>query len=113
MAFRLRTNITDAVSWQIPAVQILETKDVKLETELKWHIYPPVVILVLGALKRQVLINYVVQGLLNWRNNVTRLQLCLSILTNYQFLHLQKGVRKIPSVVLFYLCFVSSNQTEI
>ena len=35
LAFRLMRNITDAVSWQIPAVQILETKGVKLETGRK------------------------------------------------------------------------------
>ena len=69
--------------------------------------------LILEVLKRQVLISYFVQGLLHWRNNVTWLQLCLSILANYQFLYLQTRVRKIPSVVLSYLCFVSWNQTEI
>jgi hypothetical protein len=37
-------DITDAVSWRVPAVQILETKGVKLETGRKWHIYTPVVI---------------------------------------------------------------------
>jgi len=39
---------------------------------------------------------------------------CLnSRLANYQFLHLQTSVRNIPSIVLRYLCFVGSNQTEI
>jgi len=65
------------------------------------------------VLKSQVLISYFVQGSLNWRNNVIWLQLCLSTLANYQFLHLQSSVRKIPSVVLGYLCLVSSKQTEI
>jgi len=69
--------------------------------------------LILEVLKSQVLISYFVQGFFNWRNNVIWLQICLSILANYQFLHLQKGVRKIPSVVLGFLCFVSSNPTEI
>jgi hypothetical protein len=69
--------------------------------------------LILELLKRQVLISYFVQSLLNSRINVIWLQLCLSILANYQFLHLQTRVRKIPSVVLGYLCFVSLNQTEI
>jgi len=44
LAFRLIRNITDAVSWQIPAVEILETKGVKLETGRKWYIFSPVVI---------------------------------------------------------------------
>ena len=69
--------------------------------------------LILEVLKSQVLISYFVQGLLNWRNNVIWLQLCLSVLANNQFLHLQKCVGKIPSFVLGYLYFVISNQTEI
>ena len=69
--------------------------------------------LILEVLKRQFLISYFVQGLLNWRNNVILLQLCLSILAKYQFLHLQKGVKKIPSVVLGSMYFSNSNQTEI
>jgi len=48
---------------------------------------------ILEVLKRQVLISYFVQCLLNRRNNVIWLQLCLSILANYQFLHLQTRVR--------------------
>jgi hypothetical protein len=36
--------ITEAIRWQIPTVQFLETKGVKLETGRKWHIYSPVVI---------------------------------------------------------------------
>ena len=69
--------------------------------------------LILEVMKRQVLISYFVQVSLKCRNNVIWLQLCLLVLANYQFLHLQKGVRKIHSVVLGYLCFVSSNQTQI
>jgi len=49
--------------------------------------------LILEVLKRQVLISYFVQCLLNRRNNVIWLQLCLSVLANYQFLHLQTRVR--------------------
>jgi hypothetical protein len=45
--------------------------------------------LILEVLKRQFLISYFVQGLLTGRNNVIWLQLCLSVLANYQFLHLQ------------------------
>jgi hypothetical protein len=37
-------NIKDAVSWQIPAVEILQTKGVKLQTERRWYRYSPVVI---------------------------------------------------------------------
>jgi hypothetical protein len=113
LVFRLMRNITGAVSWQVAAVQIFETKGVKLGTGREWHRYSTVVILVLEVLKRQVLISYFVQGLLDWRNNVIWLQLCPSILANYHSLHLQTSVRKIPSVVLGYLGFVSSNQTEI
>ena len=69
--------------------------------------------LILEVLKCQILISHFVQGLLNWRNNIIWLQLCLSILANYQFLHLQKDERKILSVVLGYLFFVSSNRTDI
>jgi hypothetical protein len=35
--------IIDAVSWQIQAGQILQTKGVKLENGLKWHRNSPVV----------------------------------------------------------------------
>jgi hypothetical protein len=69
--------------------------------------------LILEVLKRQVLISYFAQGVRNCRINIVLLQLCLLILANYQFLHLQESVWKIPSVVLGYLFFVSSNQTQI
>jgi len=67
LAFRMMRNITDAVSWQIPAVQILQTK-VGNWTKMA-HILSSGD-LILEVLKRQVLISYSVQGLFNWMNNV-------------------------------------------
>ena len=99
-------NITDAVSWQIPAVQILQTKGFNLETGAKMAQIISGGDLILEVLKRQGLISNSVQGLLNWRNNVIWLLLCLSILANYLSLHLQMRVRKIRSAVLSFRCFV-------
>jgi len=63
--------------------------------------------LILEVLKRTGIISHSVQGLLNWRNNVIWLLLCLSILDNYLSLHLQM-LR-----FLSLLCFVFYNQTGI
>jgi len=100
-------NITDAVSWQIPAVQILQTKGFNLETGAKMAQIISGGDLILEVLKRTGIISHSVQGLLNWRNNVIWLLLCLSILDNYLSLHLQM-LR-----FLSLLCFVFYNQTGI
>jgi hypothetical protein len=60
--------------------------------------------LILELLKCQVLICCFVHGLLNWSKNGIRLQLCLSILANYQFFYLLNCVEKIPSDVLGNMC---------
>ena len=62
--------------------------------------------LILKVLKRQVLISNSLQSLLNWRNNVIWLQLCLSILANYMSLHLQMRIEEIRSFVLSFRSFV-------
>jgi hypothetical protein len=36
--------ITEAISWQIQEIQVLETKGVKVETGRKWHLNSAVVI---------------------------------------------------------------------
>jgi hypothetical protein len=109
----LMRNITDTLSWQIAEIHIFQTKGDKFEAVRKWHRYSPVVVLGLKVLKLQILISYSVQGLPNCRHTVIWLQLCLSVLANYQFVHLQTCVRKIPSVVLGYLSRIRSYKIQI